>query len=260
VPRQADPSQLVVGSQRLRKLRSASVADLIGAEMKLRRAERSRHANAHLAMPTHSRRLAPRHADPCQRAVDCQCLRKLRSASIADVVVIERELRQAERNNGHRIRRQCVPRFAQSCCSLPCQADPCQRVIGRKSLRKLRSASVADMAAKERELRRVERSRHSVGQWASHPTSMCASPRPITHAPCPSKQTPVSVWLDASAFANSAAPASPIWLSWRESCAEPRSRHSMGQWAPHPTSACVPRPSQSRMHHATPCGPQSAFG
>jgi len=77
------------------------------------------------------------------------------------------------------------------------------------------------MVVVETELRRAERSGHNVGQRASHPTSMCASPRPIMHAPCPAKQTSVSMQLDASAFASSAAPASPIWLSQRESCAEP---------------------------------------
>jgi len=116
MPCQADPCQRAVGHQCLCKLRSASIADLIGAEFELCQAEQSRHVNAHLVMPIHSRRLAPRHADFCQCVVGSKCLRKLCSASAADMFV-------------------------------------------------------------ERELRRIEWSRHSAEQWASHPMPTCV-PRP----------------------------------------------------------------------------------
>jgi len=165
-------------------------------------------------------------------------------------------------SNGHRIQRQRVSLASpHRACIMPRLADLSQRVIGRQCLRKLRSTSITDMVAAENELCRVEQGRHSVGQRASHPTSMCASPRPTTHA-APHATADTSqrvVGRQCLRKLRSAGIADLIGAEIELRRAE-RSRHSVGQWASHPTSTCVPRPSPSRMHRATPCGPESACG
>jgi len=83
-------------------------------------------------------------------------------------------------DNGHHIQRNAPS--LRLITHMPCQADFSQRAVGRQCLCKLRSASSADLVASEIELRRAERSRHSVGQWASHPTQARALLRHVNHA------------------------------------------------------------------------------
>lgn len=116
VPRFADEDQRAVGRQRLRKLSRTSIADLGVVEIELRRAETSRHSVGQwvsypFAMRTSPRPVmhsVPRLADEGQRAVGRQRFRKLRSASVANTVVEESELRRPETSNGRCITRQCV--------------------------------------------------------------------------------------------------------------------------------------------------------
>jgi len=145
-------------------------------------------------------------------------------------------------SNGCRIQRQRVSLAPPHCaCTVPRHADCSQRVVGRQCLRKLSSTSITDLVANENELRRAERSMHSVGQWASHPAPVHALLRPVKHAPCHATRTRISVSLAASAFASSATPASPIWRPLRSSCAEQSGAGPVGAAA-----ACHPFPSRPR--------------
>jgi len=117
--------------------------------------------------------------------VGSQRLRKLRSASIADLIGAEIELRRAEYSAGQWASRPTSMRPSlRPITHMSCQADISQRAAGRQYLRKLRSAGSADLVEVETELRRVEQGRHSVGQRASYPTSMrLASPDHMHRAP-----------------------------------------------------------------------------
>jgi len=187
-------------------------------------------------------------ADPRERAIAGEHLRKLRRTRCADVVVVETELREGR--NGWQSVPLSVPtlKVLQAWPLSPKvrsanekgvrgPADPRQRAIARQRPRELSRSRVTDVVVVKAELHIMRRSsgspavrrvlasrtrhhaatRHDMStRKTSASTSLHSlpSPPPITTA----QQTPVSLRLVESAFASSAAPVALMLLLLRPIC------------------------------------------